>query len=132
MTGVETAISVLLVGKQDSCLPKLKQCLDGLGIATSCVTGPSEADEKLRQSHPPELIFAAAEPADNAWMRIVEMAGHAGGPPVIVASRTADVKLYLDTLESGAADFVAAPFETRNLSFVVDTALGRSRLACSH
>ena len=96
-------------------------------MSTACVEAPSEVPHHLRRPEPPGVIFTAAVPADATWMQVVEMARHPGGPPVIVASRLADVELYLDTLDRGAFDFVAAPFQARHLCYIVDSALARGR-----
>ncbi|HUI44334.1 MAG TPA: hypothetical protein VL523_20410 [Terriglobia bacterium] len=95
-------------------------------MRTSCVERPSEVSAHVVQFEPPEVIFTAVEPADGTWSEVVDLARGLGDPPVIVASRVVDVKLYLDTLDGGAFDFVAAPFNPRDLSYVVNSALSRS------
>ena len=128
MTSCKRAITALLVGKQDRCLPNLQECLDTLGMKTSSVERPSDVALRLGIDEAPELIFAVAEPGESTWSEVVELAREMGGQPVIVASRVADVRFYLDTLEGGAFDFVAAPFRPCDLRDVVDSAMSQSHL----
>ncbi len=47
---------------------------------------------------------------------------------VIVVSRLADVRLYVDALQNGAFDFISPPFEARELSYVLRTASANAHL----
>ncbi len=41
---------------------------------------------------------------------------------VIVVSRLADMRVYLDTIDKGARDFVAPPFVASDLAYVMRSA----------
>jgi FixJ family two-component response regulator len=43
--------------------------------------------------------------------------------PVIVVSPFVDVDLYLDSMESGASDFIVPPFLCTDVAYVVMTAI---------
>lgn len=130
MTITQRTITALLVGKQDGCLPKLKQCLEELGMKTAFVERPNELRSKL-EKHAPEVVFAHTEPADETWSEVVAATRRSGKQPVILASRVLDDRKYLDALEHGAFDFVVPPFRPRELKHVVDSAVSGS-LACNH
>jgi DNA-binding NtrC family response regulator len=122
---VKGTITALLVGKLDGCLPKLKQCLEELGVKTAFVDQPNKLRVRLRKPNAPELVFAATEPSDDTWSEVVNVARQTGNQPVIVASRVVDVRKYLDALDRGAFDFVVPPFAQQDLRFVVESAIAR-------
>ena len=126
MTMTQRTITALLVGKQDGCLPKLKQCLEELGVKTACVEGPNQVRSRLRKSDAPEVVFAHTEPADETWSEVISEARQSGKQPVILASRVLDDRKYLNALEHGAFDFVVPPFRPRELRHVVDSAVSGS------
>jgi DNA-binding NtrC family response regulator len=124
----QSATRALLVGEQRGCLPNLRQALDGLGIETQWVSSPFEITAQLRQPSPPQVIFTATELAVGGWVDVIEAARRFGNKtPVIVVSRFVDFTLYLDALEGGASDFIVPPFEARDLAYVVQSALLKSR-----
>jgi DNA-binding NtrC family response regulator len=124
----QRTVTALLVGRQDGCLPKLKMCLEDLGVKTSHVERPGQVRRRLRAADPPEVIFAATGPADNTWSDVVKAAHESGKQPVILASRVVDVAKYLEALEQGAFDFVVPPFAPRDIRQIVDCAIEGSRV----
>jgi len=131
MTMTQRTITALLVGKQDGCLPKLKQCLEELGVKTAYVDLPNQVRSRLHKPDAPEVVFAHTEPTDETWWEVLSAARQSGKQPVILASRVLDDRKYLDALENGAFDFVVPPFRPRELRHVVDSAISGSH-ACSH
>jgi DNA-binding NtrC family response regulator len=126
MTRAGRPISVLIVGEQGGCLPKLKESLEALGIRARC-TQLSEVEGELKRPQPPDVIFTAMEPADERWFDVLGLASRLGKQPVIVASRVIDLRFYLDAMDRGAFDYVAAPFEPRGLGYIVDSATSKNR-----
>ncbi len=54
------------------------------------------------------------------------LAATSSGPrkvPVVVVSRCPEVKEWLDAMEAGAADYCAAPFEHRQLEWILSASL---------
>ncbi len=51
--------------------------------------------------------------------------------PVVVASRQPETSEWLDALEAGAADYCSAPFESRQVSWILESILGRPRTAAA-
>lgn len=131
MTVTGRTITALLVGKQDGCLPKLKQCLEELGMRTAFVERPTQVSSTLQRPDAPEVVFAHTEPADETWSEVITAVRRSGKQPVILASRVLDDRKYLKALEYGAFDFVVPPFRPRELRHVVDSAVSGSH-ACSH
>jgi DNA-binding NtrC family response regulator len=43
--------------------------------------------------------------------------------PVVVVSRVPEVADWLDAIEAGASDYCAAPFETNQIQWILDSAL---------
>ncbi len=48
-------------------------------------------------------------------------------PPVIVISRLGETSGWIDALEAGAADFLAAPYTLPQVSAAIETAMARPR-----
>jgi DNA-binding response OmpR family regulator len=86
-----------------------------------------ELSRVLRDSHCE--VSADAERADIAfcpWQQPVfdEVAAVFGRRPVVVVSRLPEVTSWLDALEAGAADYCAAPFESIQMRWLLETHLG--------
>jgi DNA-binding response OmpR family regulator len=106
---------VLMLGMDCSLANELSEHFADRGFAVdqanSLPSGSAEAD----------LIFVeSGQPGLSALIRAVS-------PPVIVVSRLPEVADWLDAMDSGAADYVAAPFDTRQLDWILETNLGVSR-----
>jgi DNA-binding NtrC family response regulator len=52
--------------------------------------------------------------------------------PVVVVSRIPETSEWLDALDAGAADYCAAPFEHRHLSWLIQSALLTNRVPVRH
>jgi DNA-binding NtrC family response regulator len=84
-----------------------------------------DARSLLNSSDPPELIVTDVRLADGTWEDALRLSQEAPLPVnVIVVSRIADVRLYLEVLERGAFDFISPPFQAAELNHVLRTALG--------
>lgn len=84
---------------------------------------------------PPDLILTDLTLTDGTWEDVLRIAQKAPVPiNVIVVSRLADIRLYVEALEKGAFDFITPPFEASELSHVLRTAfwnVATKREACS-
>ena len=49
------------------------------------------------------------------------------GAPIVVVSRHAEVSCWLDSMEAGATDYCAAPFESGQVKWIVDSSLRVSK-----
>jgi DNA-binding NtrC family response regulator len=47
--------------------------------------------------------------------------------PFVVVTRIPETSAWLDTLEAGATDYCGAPIESRQVNWIMESALGRGR-----
>ena len=70
--------------------------------------------------NPPHLVFTDTTLADGTWADVTALAAKATmAVDVIVVSRLVDTRLYIETIETGAFDFIVPPLATTDLSYVV-------------
>lgn len=73
------------------------------------------------------IVFCSSEPALRATvMDAVERSQP--GLPVVVVSRLPQMSEWLDAMESGAADYCAAPFEPAQIRWILESNLRSRRL----
>jgi len=66
------------------------------------------------------------ELADGTWKDVIQLVRRqAQNTPVIVMSRVVSMRLYLDTQDGGAADFIVPPMAARDLAYALMTAIQR-------
>lgn len=117
-------VRALLVYGQERPVAELTSFLRTEGIEISRARSCSEAERALRSLKPIDLIFTDTVLADCTWAEVETLAERVRPlVPVIVVSRLVDIPLYLDVLESGAADFIVPPFREADLAYVVEGAL---------
>ena len=63
-----------------------------------------------------ELVFAPA-------MQLTRVQASCPGVPVVVVSRIPEVSAWLDALERGAADYCGAPFEARQVRWLMHSTM---------
>jgi DNA-binding response OmpR family regulator len=51
--------------------------------------------------------------------------------PFVVVTRIPETREWLDALEAGATDYCSAPIETRQLRWLMESALPRPRFAAA-
>jgi DNA-binding response OmpR family regulator len=72
-----------------------------------------------------DIVISASELPDGTWRDILAASQQLPiPPPVLIASRLADELLWAEVLNLGAFDLIARPFDTRELGWVVMSALG--------
>ena len=71
----------------------------------------------------PQIIFCGAETGLVNRLRIA-----APQAPIVVVSRHPEVSHWLDSIEAGATDYCAAPFEPSQLRWILDASM---RSACA-
>jgi DNA-binding NtrC family response regulator len=102
----------------------VEQGLHSQGLETQDAHYCSEVSAALEGPGTPEVVFTSATLADGTWADVLKLAGtDPTGVPVIVVSRLDDIDLYLDTMESGAFDFIVLPVPPEGLAHVVKTAI---------
>lgn len=106
----------------DESLMDLKAILKGQGLEIWSARSCAEVARLLDQTQP-ELIFTATTLPDGTWADIVSLSETCVVPTnVIVVGKCKDTRLYLNTMDSGASDFLLPPFETEAVDHVVRVA----------
>ena len=116
--------SALLVYDQEYPLKDLRLLLDQLGVESVRARSCAEARLVLASPIPLHLAFTDTDLPDGSWTEAVSFAARIRRRvPVIVVSRTLDRSLCLDSLETGAAEFIVPPFRNADVAYVVEGAL---------
>jgi len=118
--------SVLLVHNEPDAFRGLEEMLHEQEIRTAQAHQCAEARSLLKEAGPVDLVLTDVTLADGTWKDIIQMVRKsAKGTPVIVMSRVVSMKLYLDTQDAGAADFIVPPIAPRDLAYTLTTAVER-------
>jgi len=125
-------ISALLLHQSTDSQRLLKQSLEGRSIKVNWLKTCGEALPLLRKADPPHLVFTEALLPDGTWADVVKLALAALKPvKVIVVSRLIDIRLYMETMDRGAFDFIVPPATSDELARVlagaVESVLGLRR-----
>jgi DNA-binding NarL/FixJ family response regulator len=87
--------------------------------ARSC----SEASIFLAQQNPPHLVLTSPEVPDGTWRDVLSLARAAAEPvSVVVVSPLADTRLYMETMEAGACDFITSSVPAPDVSYILKNA----------
>lgn len=123
---MKTVRSVLLVHNEPDAFRGLEEILHEQEIRTAQAHQCAEARSLLKEAGPVDLVLTDVTLADGTWKDIIEMVRRsAKDTPVVVMSRVVSMKLYLDTQDAGAADFIVPPIAPRDLAYTLTTAMER-------
>jgi len=113
---------VLFVSPHSEDADRLSQILDPLSVALECVADLEQARCKLLQEPYPVILTDAALP-DGAWSDVLDLA-HRVSPAsqVIVTTRLADARLWIEALGRGVFDVLAQPFYPREVRRILANA----------
>ncbi len=77
-----------------------------------------------------DIVFAGGEPA--CYLSLLRRL-RAARPslPFVVVTRVPETREWLDALEAGATDYCSAPFESKHLRWLMESALPRRRSAAA-
>jgi DNA-binding NtrC family response regulator len=117
-------VRALLVHSAQEPLATLKGVLERQSINTTWVKSCAEVMDKLELDPAPHLVFTDTVLPDGTWERVLALAGNAAQfANVIVVSASADIRLYIETVERGAWDFMTPPFAEVEVAHVVRCAM---------
>ncbi len=117
---MEEDTSALLVHDEAEPLGALQEALEGLSVRTYRARSCREVMRLLEQPTSPHLVFTAGTLPDGTWADVLRLAATAPVPVnVIVVRRIADVRFYVEVIESGAFDFISPPFVGSDFAYVV-------------
>jgi DNA-binding NarL/FixJ family response regulator len=113
--------------------------LVGLEQATAAQISRSLAVERHRIELKPQnisvrdlkdvdIVFAGGEPSQylSLLRRVREENPHL---PFVVVTRVPETNEWLNALEAGATDYCSSPFESRQIHWLMESALPKSRVA---
>ncbi len=119
--------SVLLVHNEPDAFRGLEEMLHEQDVITSQAHRCAEARSLLKEAGPVDLVLTDVTLNDGNWKDIIRLVQkESKGTPVIVMSRVVSMKLYLDTQEAGAADFIVPPMAPRDLVYTLTTAMDKA------
>jgi DNA-binding NtrC family response regulator len=117
-------IDAIVAHSQPEPFQSLTDVLQSLGIEVRHARTFRELSDLLKNPGAAELVFTDSALPDGTFADVLRLANGAGRyMPVIVVSRTVDINLYLDVLDSGAFDFVAPPFQAADLAHIIRSAM---------
>ena len=113
---------VLFVSPHSEDADRLSQILDPLPVELDHVTDLEHARRKLPQEYYP-VILTDADLPDGAWSDVLDLA-HRVSPAsqVIVITRFADARLWIDALGRGVFDLLVRPFYAREVRRILASA----------
>jgi len=113
-------ISALLVHDRADHLFPVKQVLRTQQIKIIEAQTCRDAAIEIARADPPHLVFTDTSLTDGTCLDIIRLARQAALPVnVIVASRIADLRLYIEAMEHGAFDFIAASCLISDLAYIL-------------
>jgi DNA-binding NtrC family response regulator len=113
-------ISALLVHHNSETLAMLKAALERQGVRVTCAESRAQAKRMLGGPNPLPLVFTDVQLPDGTWADILALAEKAAqAVNVIVVARIVDTRFYVESIETGAFDFLAPPFVATDLAYVV-------------
>jgi len=115
----ETMSALLVHDRADHLFP-VKQVLRTQQIKVIEAKTCLDAAAEIGKADPPHLVFTDTSLADGTCLDIIRLAQQATRPVnVIVASRIADLRLYIETMEHGAFDVIAASCLISDLAYIL-------------
>jgi DNA-binding NtrC family response regulator len=121
---MKSTVTALIVCEDADMLCQLEKALaDPLANIWSARTC-REAAELVAGRGIPELIFTQTKLPDGSWRNLLNLAQTAfPAPGVILVTRLEDIRLYLDAMNEGVADYIVPPFEALGIAHVIQSAL---------
>jgi DNA-binding NtrC family response regulator len=117
-------ISALLIHHRNDRFYTLQLVLEALSISVIGARSAKEAEEQLCEMPCPHLVLSDTVLPDGNWMDVLDVAAKAVEPVnVIIVSSIADTKLYLDTMDHGAFDFMTDAFTVPQIVHVLKCAI---------
>jgi DNA-binding NtrC family response regulator len=121
---MKEVVTALLVHSDKESFAALRGVLEKQSVKTTWAQTCAEAFEILELGPAPHLVFTDTVLPDGTWEQVLALAGNAPEfVNVIVVSALPDIRLYIETVERGAWDFVAPPFAEIEVSHVVRCAV---------
>jgi DNA-binding NtrC family response regulator len=83
-----------------------------------------QQDLSIRDLRDADMVFAGGEPA--CYLSLLKRVREVQPTlPFVVVTRVAETKAWLDALEAGATDYCSVPIETRQIHWLMESAMPR-------
>lgn len=116
--------TALLIHHRSDRFYTLQLVLEALSIKVVRARSTKEAEEQLCEMPCPQLVLTDTVLPDGNWMDVLDVAAKAVEPVnVIIVSPMADTKLYLDTMDHGAFDFMTDSFTVPQIVHILKCAI---------
>lgn|SRR5690242_297354 len=116
---------VLFVSPHVEDADRLSQILGPLPVDVQHVEDLEHARHKLQHERYP-VILTDADLPDGAWPDVLDLAREVSpAPKVIVTTRFADARLWIDAMSRGVFDLLAQPFYPTEVRRILANAFGR-------
>jgi len=129
-------ITALLIHHRNDRFYTLQMVLEALSIRVIRARSAKEAEEQLCGMPCPHLVLSDTVLPDGNWMDVLDVAAKAVEPVnVIIVSPVMDTRLYLDTMDHGAFDFMTDSFTVPQIVHILNCAIdnvARRRGSCLH
>ncbi|HXH51566.1 MAG TPA: hypothetical protein VNM47_19680 [Terriglobia bacterium] len=117
-------VTALLIHHRNDRLYTLQLVLYALSIRVVRARSALEAEIQLCEMPCPHLVLSDTVLPDGNWMDVLDVAAKAVEPVnVIIVSPTADTRLYLDTMDHGAFDFMTDSFTVPQIVHILKCAV---------
>ncbi len=127
-------ITALLIHHRNDRFYTLQLVLEALSIKVVRARSVKEAEAQLCEMPCPHLVMSDTVLPDGNWMDVLDVAAKAIEPVnVIIVSPLADTRLYMDTMDHGAFDFMTDSFTVPQIVHILKCAIDNvSRRRGSH
>jgi DNA-binding NtrC family response regulator len=117
-------VTTLLIHHRNDRFYTLQLVLEALSIRVARARSAREAENQLCEMPCPHLVLSDTVLPDGNWMDVLDVAAKAVEPVnVIIVSPTADTRLYLDTMDQGAFDFMTDSFTVPQIVHILKCAI---------
>ncbi len=113
-----SSFNILLLGLQRELAAELLPPLQSCGVTAKVVDGMRDVLGSFG------IIFCGADVNLVAELRLAMPQA-----AIVVVSRHPDVSVWLDSIEAGASDYCAAPFETAQVRWILEASKRTNRAA---
>lgn len=117
MSKLSNKINALLFGLSEDLAGELLAPLRSCSVAVERALYLQETVQDAVDSNA-DVIFCGADVDMVTRLRNAKPEA-----PIIVVSRSADVSDWLDSMEAGATDYCAAPFETSQVKWILESSM---------
>jgi len=127
---MKTDTTSLIISQREGNLDRLRPVVETLGSAVRGARSCAEASRVLSNDPSILLVLTDSHLPDGNWMDVMDLAARARERVnVVVVSPGVDICLYIEVMNQGAYDFIAADFTVSEVVHVVRLALDNARQA---